>query len=65
MLKIKEIKDYKKWVMKMINEYEENNLDHSEELRRSMILLYEGQLYALKTVLEIKNKKLINEVYKK
>jgi len=67
MLTIKEIKDHKKWVMKMIKEYEENKFGHhnDEEVRRSMILIYEGQLIALKTVLEIKNKKVINKVYKK
>ena len=60
MLKIKEIKDHKKWVMKMIKEYEENKYGHhdDEQTRLNMILIYEGMLIALKTVLEIKNKKL-------
>ena len=66
MLKIKEIKDHKKWVMKMIKEYENStNTAISKELRHNMLLIYEGQLIALKTVLEIKNKKVINKVYKK
>ncbi len=66
MLKIKEIKDHKKWVMKMIKEYENStNTTISKELRHNMLLIYEGQLIALKTVLEIKNKKVINKVYKK
>ena len=66
MLKIKEIKDHKKFVTRMIKDYEENKYGHhDEEVRRSMILIYEGQLIALKTVLEIKNKKVINKVYKK
>jgi len=66
MLTIKEIKDHKKFIVKMIKEYENStNTAISKELRHNMLLIYEGQLIALKTVLEIKNKKLINEVYKK
>ena len=63
MLKIKEIKDHKKFVVKMIKEYEVNT-ELSKDLKNSMILIYEGQLIALKTVLEIKDKRLINKVFK-
>jgi hypothetical protein len=65
MLKIKEIKDHKKFIVKMIKEYEsKSNTELSNELRNNMILIYEGQLIALKTVLEIKDQKLINKVFK-
>jgi len=63
MLTIKEIKDHKKFVVKMIKEYEVNT-EISKDIKNSMILIYEGQLIALKTVLEIKDKRLINKVFK-
>ena len=57
MLTIKEIKDHKKFVEKTIKEYESNNnTEISKELRHNMLLIYEGQLIALNTVLEIKER---------
>ena len=57
MLTIKEIKDHKKFIVKIIKEYENNtNTAISKELRHNILLIYEGQLIALNTVLEIKER---------
>jgi len=61
MMTTKQIKAHKKFVEQKIKDYDDNT---NVELRHGMLLLYEGQLLALKAVLEIDDRTLTNQTFK-